>query len=44
MYKNNAVNDELVFNDVEDLTFPDKKDYLSKVLDELYIEIGKIIE
>ena len=44
IYKNNAVNDELVFNDVEDLTFPDKKDYLSKVLDELYIEIGKIIE
>ena len=31
-------------NDVEDLVFPDKKDYFSKILDELYIEVGKIIE
>ncbi len=44
IYKNNAVSGELVFNDVEDLVFPDKKDYLSKILDELYIEVGKIIE
>ncbi len=44
IYKNNVVSDVLVFNDVEDLVFPDKKDYLSKILDELYIEVGKIIE
>ena len=43
IYKNNAVGKELVFNDVEDLIFSDKKEYLSAVLDELYIEVGKII-
>jgi hypothetical protein len=38
------VSGELVFNDVKDLVFFDKKEYLSKILEELYIEVGKIIE
>lgn len=44
IYKNNTVTDELVFIDVEDLVFADKKDYLSRVLDELYVKVGEIIE
>ena len=43
-YKNNAVYEELIFSDIEELVFPDNKDCLSEILDGLYIKVGKIIE
>jgi hypothetical protein len=43
-YKNNAVCEELIFSDIEELVFPDNKDCLSEILDGLYIKVGKIIE
>ena len=43
-YKNDAVIDEIVFGDAEDLVFPAKKEYLSEILDGLYVKVGRIIE
>ena len=43
-YNNNTVVDELVFDNVDSLVVPNGKEYLSEILDELYIRIGEIIE
>ena len=44
IYKNKDVCDEVVFKCVDELVLPEGKEYLSGVLDELYIRIGELIE
>jgi len=44
IYKNNDVCGEVVFKCVDELVFPEGKEYLSGVLDELYIRIDELIE
>ena len=43
-YKNDAVCDEVVFKYADELTLPEEKKYLLGVLDELYIQVDKLIE
>jgi len=43
-YEGDTVCDELIFENADELVLPDEKKYLIGVLDELYIQIGKLIE
>ena len=44
VYKNNTIDGEVVFCRIESLLLPKGKEYLSNVLDELYVSVGEIIE
>ncbi len=44
LYMENNVAAEVAFDDIEVFAFPSGKTYLSKVLDDLYITVGEIIE
>ena len=43
-YKDGDVSDEACFKFGDDLVFPEGKDYLVNMLNNLYIEVGKLIE
>lgn len=42
-YKDNAVDGEVVFDSGDRLVFPEGKEYLSGILEDLYIRVGEII-
>ena len=43
-YEGDAACDELIFENADELVLPEEKKYLIGVLDELCIQIGKLIE
>ena len=42
-YKDNAVCDELIFGSEDELVFPSGGEFLTEVLDELYVNVSKLI-